>query len=128
MKKPRVFQWFTSLKVFFSVGFWLEGKYRKLVFYDTNEPPFDPHLILDEMFWGEPSPLIISFFGGKFSEFVRESISKDGGLGELVKEFGVRQPSSIPQCLSSWPKLLFYCYGKVENWDLFEDAKRLEVS
>ena len=128
MKRTRVFQWFTSLEVSFSVGCWLKGKYRKLVFYDTNKPSFDLDIILDELVWGHQSPLIVAFCSGKSPGFVRESISKDGGLGELVEMLGVEWPGHAPHYLHSWPKL-FICYrGTVDTWDLFKDAKRLEVS
>ena len=126
--KTRVFQWFTSFEASFSVGRWLEDKCRKLVFYDTNKPSFDLDIILDELVWGHQSPLIAAFCSGKSPGFVRESISKDGGLGELVEMLGVRWSGYAPRYLSSWPELFIYYRGTVDNWDLFNDAKSFEVS
>ena len=138
MKKTRVFQWFTSLKVSFSVGSRLEGECRTLFFFDTSKPPFDPRIILDKMFWGHLSSLIVAFCSGKSSGFVRGSISKNGGLGELLEKSGVEWSSYAPQYPSSRPsephyslskpELFIYYHGKVDNWDLFKDARRLKVS
>ena len=128
MKKTRVFQWFSSLKVTFSVGPWLRGKCRTLFFFDTSEPPFRPHLNLHPIFADPQSPLIVAYSSRNSAGFVRGSISKNGGLGELVNVFGVEWSSYASRYPSSRPKLLICYRGEVDNWDLFEDAGRLEVS
>ena len=106
----------------------MEGKCRTLVFFDISKPPFRPQMILDHIFEDCQSPLIVAFASGKAPGFVRERISKDGGLGKLVESCGVEWTSCALHYPSSWPKLLICYRGTVDNWDLFKDAKRLEVS
>ena len=85
-------------------------------------------MTLDRILYaGRQSPLIVAFSSGKSTGFVRNRISENGGLGELVNFFGVEWSSYASHHPSSGPELFIYYHGKVDNWDLFEDARRLEV-